>query len=91
MNITSEKMTRPYGMPTYIEKYHLNGKDYEYYTQLVGTKHGYVRVYSESRFALTTLTAMVNGRIHQSKFKKYYKPRYTVTLANRFMKQIHEL
>lgn len=64
----------------------------------VKTYNGFVRVHSSryteletmKTYEFTTIYFIKNGFEFYITLKKYYRPRYLVTLANRFIKQAEE-
>lgn len=62
--------------------------EYDYLSGDVPTPLGYVQVYSDPR-GVTTLQCIVNGREYTRSIDEFYSSRYLVTLAQRYIKEIH--
>lgn len=57
---------------------------------VVMTPHGFVITHSNHKYNDTTLQFIYEGRKHFRHISQYHRPRYIVTLAKRFVKEIVE-
>lgn len=90
----SYKLTPPSGQGTRerIVEEALDGKPYFKAHILVETPQGFVKGFSMSHgnlYSFSTLEICMLGRIYYRRFDKCYRPRYLVTLAKEFAKEIN--
>ncbi|BCM88767.1 hypothetical protein IAD21_00609 [Abditibacteriota bacterium] len=84
METTDYAITRPWG--TISTEKSLDGR--HYYEGYAVTHFGFVMVYSQSHKDYTSLQFVHEGRMWYRTFQRFYSPRYLVTLADRFAREI---